>query len=50
MQDNMSNLPATRSDSLFTTFEGEVKPQLVSVCIKGSEFLLPILELFSFLV
>ncbi|KAH1211444.1 Bromodomain and PHD finger-containing protein 3 [Glycine max] len=31
VQDNMSNLPATRSDSLFTTFEGEVKPQLVSV-------------------
>ncbi|KAK7293733.1 hypothetical protein RJT34_16606 [Clitoria ternatea] len=33
---NMSNLPITRSDSIFTTFESEIK-QLVTVCIR-SEF------------
>lgn len=33
---NTSNLSATRSDSIFTTFESEVK-QLVTVCIIRSE-------------
>ncbi|KAK7279878.1 hypothetical protein RJT34_24937 [Clitoria ternatea] len=33
---NMSNLPITRSDSIFTTFESDIK-QLVTVCIR-SEF------------
>ena len=33
---NMSNLQITRSDSIFSTFESEIK-QLVTVCIKGCE-------------
>jgi len=31
---NMSNQPVTRSDSVFTTFESELK-QLVTVCIRS---------------
>lgn len=36
---NMSNPPVTRSDSVFTTFEGEVK-QLVTVCISKEVILI----------
>lgn len=34
---NMSNLPITRSDSIFMTFESDMK-QLVTVCIKRIKF------------
>jgi hypothetical protein len=40
---NMANLPVTRSDSVFTTFESELK-QLVTVCIR-----IETLNNFSFL-
>lgn len=32
---NISNQPVVRSESIFTTFEGEIK-QLVAVCIKDT--------------
>lgn len=40
---NMSNQPVVRSESIFTTFEGEIK-QLVAVCNEKTDLLSPLLS------